>query len=289
MKETNKKNTSKTKSRKKQGPRSAGLLAGLFRTSQDLLQLILLIIMGIMLISFVFHLFNFNRDAEYENSVIDSNIKAINRFDFSNVPTIEEELEEIELAKESKSSSTTDKAAFQKAFRGNIILGDSVTEGISAYGFLPSDIVFSKIGASLASSGDLFTQAASTYPKNAFFAMGMNDMGNYRDNVDGFITEYEKYLKKFKKTSPKTKIFICAVSRPSDAAISKKSWLGNSEKYNKKIKEMCKKNKFTYIDITSIFRDHPDFYEGDGIHASPSYYPYWLKIMAKAADLDLRS
>ena len=35
------------------------------------------------------------------------------------------------------------------------------------------------------------------------------------------------------------------------------------------------------------YAKHPDFYESDGIHASSAYYPYWLGMMANAADLDL--
>ena len=241
----------------------------------------------LFLIIFLYHLIRSNSKAAYDSTAVDQNIKTIERFDFSNVATVEEEIDALKAKETTGTKKTTNKAAYQKAFRGSIVLGDSVTEGLSAYGYLPEDIVFSKIGASVATNADLFTKASSTYPKHAFFAMGMNDMGNYKNKPEEFIKQYQKCLQDFQKTSPKTKIYVCSISHPSDAAIQKKSWLGQYDAFNKEIQAMCKEMKYKYIDVSSIFEKHPDFYESDGIHASSAYYPYWLGMMANAADLDL--
>ena len=74
----------------------------------------------------------------------------------------------------------SNKARYMSKFKGSIVVGDSVTEGLSVYGWLSDDQVFSKIGSSVMTGDDLFSSAAGTYPSTAFFAFGMNDMGNYR-------------------------------------------------------------------------------------------------------------
>ena len=290
MKKTQHSKTNKTskKHRKKSTKRAVPL--SVQEILHDPVRLIRLLIAGIVilfLIIFLWHLIRSNAKAGYDNNAIEKNIKTIERFDYSNVATVEEEIEALKSTSTSSTKNNSNKVAYQKAFRGNIVLGDSVTEGLSAYGYLPDDIVFSKIGASVATNKDLFTQAASTYPKNAFFAMGMNDMGNFKGKPEEFIKQYQSCLKDFKKTSPKTKIYVCSISHPSSSAIQKKSWLGQYDEFNTEIKAMCKEMKFKYIDVSSIFEKHPEFYEGDGIHASSDYYPYWLQMMADAADLDL--
>ncbi len=252
-----------------------------------LIRLIIAVIAAVFLIIFLWHLFSTNAKANYDSSAVSKNIKTIERFDFSNVTTVEEEIDALKASATNGTQKKTDKAAYQKAFRGSIVLGDSVTEGLSAYGYLPEDIVFSKIGASLVNGTDLFNQAASTYPKNAFFAMGMNDMGNYKGDAEAFIQQYKTRLQEFQKATPKTKIFVCSISHPNETAIQKQSWLGNYDAFNKQIKAMCKELKYTYIDVSSIFEKHPEYYAKDGIHASTDYYPYWLKMMANAADLEL--
>ena len=216
-----------------------------------LLYLLIALIAAVFLIVFLWHIFIFNSKADYETDVIAKNLKTVERFDFSNVATVEEEIDALKAAQKDSTTKTSDKAAYQKAFRGSIVLGDSVTEGLSTYGFLPSDIVFSKIGASVANDSSLFEKAASTLPKNAFFAMGMNDMGNYKGDPEGFVNQYKKCLTAFQKASPKTKVFVCSISHPSESAIEKKSWLGDYDSFNKQIKAMCKELKYTYIDVSS--------------------------------------
>ena len=179
----------------------------------------------------------------------------------------------------------SNKARYMSKFKGSIVVGDSVTEGLSVYGWLSDDQVFSKIGSSVMTGDDLFSSAAGTYPSTAFFAFGMNDMGNYRGDEKAFIKKYEARLKAFHKASPKTKICVCGISAPTDAAMAKNKSISNYKKFNSAIKKMCAKNKYVYIPTADILQKHPELYAGDGIHAQATYYPYWLDRMIEGAEL----
>ena len=78
---------------------------------------------------------------------------------------------------------------------------------------------------------------------------------------------------------------MCSISTPSQDAIKSNSSIGNYKKFNKALERMCNKEGYIFVNDTAILQDHPELYAGDGIHASPEYYPLWMDEMAKAAQL----
>lgn len=245
---------------------------------------VLLILVGLFFIQF----FKGNRNADFEDAYIKTNISTIATFDYSKVTTIESQIKKLETT-EARGTFDVDKALtieqYRKIFSTSAILGDSITEGLADYGWLGSEQVFCKIGASIINGEDLFTSAAKTYPGFAFFAFGMNDMGNYGGNADNFIAKYKSLLKDFQKTSPDTIILINGISPPNEEAMASNSSLKNYKKFNNALKKMCREMNFTYIDNTYIIEEHPDFYAGDGIHVTSDYYPLWMNNMILKAGL----
>ena len=221
------------------------------------------IILLLFLVVFLFNLLKFNRK----------------------VPVGKDEIEKNKQSGEVSANGQSNKARYMSKFKGSIVVGDSVTEGLSVYGWLSDDQVFSKIGSSVMTGDDLFSSAAGTYPSTAFFAFGMNDMGNYRGDEKAFIKKYKARLKAFHKASPKTKICVCGISAPTDSAMAKNKSISNYKKFNSAIKKMCAKNKYVYIPTADILQKHPELYAGDGIHAQATYYPYWLDRMIEEAEL----
>jgi hypothetical protein len=182
-------------------------------------------------------------------------------------------------------STASQRIRYQRMFSSSVILGDSLTEGLTVYNWLTEATVFAQVGGSVVYGEENFQKAASTYPKYAFFAFGMNDMGNYSGDASAFIEQYTKLLKGFQKTSPKTRILVNSISTPTEDAIKDNSSIGHYKEFNEAIKQMCKDNNYTYIDISEILPSHPDLYAGDGIHADPSYYPVWMDKMIESAGM----
>ena len=241
------------------------------------------IILLLFLVVFLFNLLKFNRKVPVGNDEIEKNKKSVEALQKSSVTSVEEAVSA--LGGEVSANGQSNKARYMSKFKGSIVVGDSVTEGLSVYGWLSDDQVFSKIGSSVMTGDDLFSSAAGTYPSTAFFAFGMNDMGNYRGDEKAFIKKYEARLKAFHKASPKTKICVCGISAPTDSAMAKNKSISNYKKFNSAIKKMCAKNKYVYIPTADILQKHPELYAGDGIHAQATYYPYWLDRMIEEAEL----
>ena len=247
-----------------------------------------LVVLLILVSLFLTNLCRQNSSADYSDKRIRANLSAIATFDYSKVSTIESEIQDLERTEAKGTFDVTKKLKkeqYQKIFSTSIILGDSLTEGLVAYGWLGSDQVFCQIGGSILRNEELFDSAAQLYPRNAFLAFGINDIGNFNGSADSFVEKYAELIKAFQKTSPDTRIMVNAIAPPSEAAIDKKPILGKYKSFNTALKKMCKELKLTYIDNSYIFEEHPEYYAADGIHANADYYPYWMNNMILKAGL----
>ena len=250
-------------------------------------------IISVILITFIIlfarNLLRGNRNADTPDSEVLKNVQLVSEHDFSTVKAVEEQISVVEKSDEVnekiQKGEGLSKAKYKKIFSGCVVIGDSITEGLSLYGFLNKDQVFSEIGASIMSSKSMFKKAAATYPRVAFFTFGMNDMGNYRGDADAFIKRYKELLADFAEKTPDTKILINSISTPRKSAQKSNKSLKNYKKFNKAIQAMCDELGYTYIENTYILEQHPKYYEQDGIHVIPDYYPIWLNNMILMAGL----
>lgn len=243
----------------------------------------------ILLITFILNLIDWNGSANVKKSKIDEGLKVALEYSPKGVAALQQEIEEAERLY--PSSSSTDDAndpilRIRQSMNNSIIIGDSITEGFKAYGFLDDNVVFSKIGASLTTVDDLFESATEAKPECLFLAFGMNDIGNLRASTEEFEKIYTKKINGFMKSSPKSKVVLLTIVPPSDNAISEKPILKNYDKYNKVILKIANAKKLQVVDTVKILRDHPDLHEPDGIHVGASFYPIVLNQMIVKAGLN---
>lgn len=235
---------------------------------------------------FFYFLLRGNRPTDTGDEEIKSNLAFVNSIQVESVEQVEKQIEELNRRDRSSGSNLSDVHAWYMAkMSESVVIGDSLTEGLSVYGWLSEGQVFSEIGASVISSGEMFSKAAKLYPKHAFFAFGMNDMGNFSGKADDFIKEYGALIDSFRKESPKTQILVCSISMPNEDAISGNKSLGYYADFNKAIAAMCKQKKIKFLDSTYILKEHPELYAEDGIHVTSEYYPKWLDNMISEAGI----
>ena len=243
----------------------------------------------ILFITFLLNLIDWNGSANVKKSKVDSGLKVALEYSPKGVAALQQEIEEAEKLHPSNNGAgdaQDSMSRIRKSMSNSIIIGDSITEGFKAYGFLDDNVVFSKIGASLTTVDDLFESAAESKPECLFLAFGMNDLGNLAANTDDFEKLYTKKINSFIKSSPKSKVILLTIVPPSESAISEKPILKNYDKYNKVIYKIADKKKLQVIDTVKIMRDHPDLHEPDGIHVSTSFYPIVLNQMIVKAGLN---
>lgn len=158
--------------------------------------------------------------------------------------------------------------------------GDSRVTGFSTYGYLDSSRVLAKTGQTIVNIKDWKPQIKKMRPTHLYFSYGVNDIqSNLDESLGGYDTYYEKQIKEILKLCPSgTTVTVNSILPVSAGAEEKNANWKNIDAYNQKIKKMCKRNHWTYIDNDSIC-DSDSIYEGDGIHFVPSFYQVWAMHM----------
>lgn len=171
------------------------------------------------------------------------------------------------------------KAVFQDA----VVMGDSISGGLSEYGFLNACSVVSKIGVQLDDLDAQVEKVKEINPQVVFLSYGTNDIPATGGDVKLFVKEYDALIKKLQKQLPDTKLFVNSIF-PVDLQKEKEEPVyGKVKDYNKALSEMCDENQIAFIDNTALVSD--SYYEDDGVHFKEAFYPYWLARMAEVASL----
>ena len=256
------------------------------RDREALRNRIVMILILILLAFFVLNLLSFNQKTNVREKTLKANVTKVKAGEQASIRKTQAAIDRLNYKDETaKDNARPEKKNYSRLFHRSAVIGDSLVEGLTVYGYLSKSEVFSKVGASVRSTRNLFVDAAKNYPKYVFLAYGMNEMGNFNGNAESFTKVYMDDIRAFQKISPDTKVCVTSISAPASGAIKKNKTLRGYKKFNKAIKAMCRKNKLRFIDITDILLSRPDLYADDGIHAKSAYYPLWLNRVIEEAGI----
>lgn len=222
-----------------------------------------------------------------KNSVKKLEVLAANK---DNLSELENEIQQMDDATRTTRSveemtAADNISALNVKFTGSVVVGDSITEGLTAYNILSQDKVVYKRGVSIKNTESLLQTAIGLNPGNIFLAFGMNDMETYKTDINSFIEVYKEKIEYVRQALPNAKIFINSIQPATAAVIAKRPDFSRVPQYNEALGKMCEELSITYIDNQYILEEHPEFYAQDGIHVTSTYYPIWLENMAEKAGI----
>lgn len=181
-----------------------------------------------------------------------------------------------------KDSSYFDSCAF---------VGDSIMEGLSAYGFLPENQVFASVGLN---PYQLNTNAIQTYygsvtalsavlyakPENLYIMMGMN--GVAWDINNDMTAEIGTFIDNVKTSLPSVNIYLMSVTpvsaeREAKASAADGKILNSQiDSFNSSLLSLANEKNIHYLDINSCLKGSngclPSDVTSDGIHISKTVY-----------------
>lgn len=123
-------------------------------------------------------------------------------------------------------------------------------------------------------------------PAKIFLLIGINDVSRGTP-ADTIVNRIGKIVKKIKKNSPKTKLYLQSILPVTDHY----KMFGNHTKHwqmvkgiNEKLAELAESEKVTYIDLYSHFVDSVTgkmnvLYSNDGLHLLGKGYLKWAEIV----------
>lgn len=240
---------------------------------------VIIILTAIVVAVGIFLFFPFSNGDEDEVGKTTKKLKELETRDVSKINVAIKEARK-------KLNSENNNLTLAERFQTCVLIGDSIGEGLTVYNVLDSQNVLAKKGLSTKSSDEYFQKAVSLQPDVVFIQLGMNDMNIYRDNISGYIDAMKEKIAYLKKNIKDVDIYINGILPVSDSAASKTPELGKYPEYNKELKNMCKDEKVTFIDVEQILKSSgKDLHEPDGIHPVSSYYSLWAKYMLEQAEL----
>lgn len=217
---------------------------------------------------------------KHENAEISVGIKYIESNEKKDVASVETKIERVE-AKEKEEAYKAGTISLKEMFASTVVMGDSITEGFTAYDVLNANSVVSKIGASLTDLDDQCEKLKEINPQMVFVSYGMNDVINTNGDTDRFIKQYKELITKIQKEVPDTKILINSIFPVQQSAIAEKPVLANISKYNEALQKMCDELQIAYVDNTDLVKD--EYYDEDGIHFVSEFYPIWADHMVEVS------
>lgn len=209
-------------------------------------------------------------------------LQIIERAEAAEVTAIETKIQNLE-EQEKKEAEEEDTRSLKEVFTSSVVMGDSITAGFAEYDILNASSVVAEIGAGLESAKEQVGKVKEINPQVVFLSYGMNDILSTQGDTDTFTNNYKELIKELQKEAPNTKIFVNSIFPVSKQEREQEPAFEQLGVYNEALREMCDKQQIAYIDNTELVSEH--YYEEDGVHFKPDFYPVWAGRMAEVAAL----
>lgn len=185
-----------------------------------------------------------------------------------------------------KYSDRADDSYFDDA----VFIGDSRTQALQIFGFLPTSQVFAEDGLnhenarykSFIDIGDgryytINSALTQTNPNKIYVGFGINGISFM--NEEDFFTEYKGLVEDIKSAAPNSTIVLTAIIPVATSYESNNPKFSNSiiDDYNLKLIDLAEELEVHYVDIATSLKNEfnalsDEYNAGDGIHLSKDAY-----------------
>ncbi len=218
-----------------------------------------------------------------------------------NVQTIDSQIKELEASEAEEAAAWKAKSASEKLSEC-VVLGDGIAQGFNQNEVLSKSLVKASENAAVYDAegtglSEVIENTIAAEPEKVFLYLGRADAANGNENVDTFITNYQKSIQQLKSSLPNTSIYVCSI--PEVKSISTVSATGAAQTdttsqttvnisnykviptYNDALKSLCKTERVRFIDQTDLTDD--EYYGEDGITMTEEYYEACINKIVEAA------
>ncbi len=180
-------------------------------------------------------------------------------------------------------------------FADDLFIGDSITTGLSSYGYLSAKNVAAAVGYTPykaynteialgdGTTGTALDYAAKMQPKRIFVMLGSNGI----TTASAMEDSYRTLLSKLEDKCPDSTVYLMAVTPVTDdSSAAANSDIDNTmiTDFNKFIKALAAENGLTYIDMYTLLSDENGYFlheyaENDGLHFKGATYKVMLSYI----------
>lgn len=181
-----------------------------------------------------------------------------------------------------------------------VFIGDSRTNGLLTYRYLPPEQVFAIDGSTqksireqefiqLEPNGPFLSVEEAVkerQPHRILIAFGVNAIPLMSE--EEFMKEFEILIDELTSASPDSKIVIQSILPVSWWKHETMQYLTNEniDHFNDLLKQYCTENSYTFFDVSDEFKGEdgsldPQYDAGDGLHFNQSFYQKYIQLLVE--------
>lgn len=172
-------------------------------------------------------------------------------------------------------------ADIQRVFteKGAVVCGDSMAEGLTAYGALSNNNVVWHRGRRIDNMDKDLDKIKELKPNYLFLAYGSNDLELWTGRTSSFINAYTKTLNMLKEELPNTTLVINSVLPVSIKKTNSDVAFSYQAEFNNALRELANSYGITFLENSPFLSGKDKPYSSDGVHPKSFYYFLWAKHM----------
>ncbi len=168
-------------------------------------------------------------------------------------------------------------------FEDYALLGDSRAVGFWYFDYLPQERVLSEGGATIRTVSKWMEELKALNPSHIFLCFGLNDVSiGYWDTPEEYTAEYLEVIKNLQTELPNATVYVSSILPARDPAFNRASAWRRIPEFSRAVGQMCQENGIPFADNDAISEQWPEYWDPDGIHVRPAFYPYWAKNLLRA-------
>lgn len=163
-------------------------------------------------------------------------------------------------------------------FQDYVILGDSRAVGFYYFDFLETSRVLAGGGDTILKVAEHMSELLALQPKYIFLCYGVNDVSiGIWDTKEDYTKEFRSVLADLRENLPDATIIVSSILPTRDPAFELSSRWYQIPDFNVAVAEMCAQEGVIFVDNAEISETYAEYWQPDGIHVRPEFYPYWAR------------
>ena len=122
------------------------------------------------------------------------------------------------------------------------------------------------------------SEIVALQPKYIFLCYGLNDISiGIWSTKEEYVADLLDYIADLRENLPDAVIVVSSILPARDPAFELSSKWYQIPDFSAAIAEACGEIGVVFVDNTEICDTYADYWQPDGIHVRPEFYPYWAR------------
>ena len=159
-----------------------------------------------------------------------------------------------------------------------IMMGDSRAVGYWYFDFLPEERCLTGGGDTIRNIETHMDSILELQPKYIFLCYGINDVSiGFWDTPEEYVAEMMQIIDGLEQKIPGVTVVVGSILPARDPAFDLSTKWYDIPDFNIALSEACAENGVIFVNNDAISNEFADWWQPDGIHIRPEFYPYWAK------------